>query len=265
MNTNSNTYTVIYTSLVVVVVAALLAFVSQSLKDKQEANDKAETISQILTAAQFGDKESWGEKGNAATIEFFKENIESISLVNLEGETTGSLSTENAEVLSVSDLKKQNYAIAGKGGEVALPVYTFKNGVCVVAVYGQGLWGPVWGNIAFTKGTTDIVGAYFDHASETPGLGGKIKDDPAFRAQFVGKAVDYSAAKPFEIVKGGAPKDQANAIDAITGATMTSKYLNASINNWLKAYEACLTAEQEEEVFEVCGPDGCCEFKTEEE
>ena len=56
MNTNNNVYTIIYTTLIVVVVAALLAFVSQSLKGRQEANEKAETISQMLTAAQYGTK-----------------------------------------------------------------------------------------------------------------------------------------------------------------------------------------------------------------
>ncbi len=253
MNTNSNTYTVIYTSLVVVAVAALLAFVSQSLKSNQEANEKAETISQILNAAQFDLSEV---KGNAATIDFFNENIENINFIDDEG-AMGCLIDKSA-VYSVSDLKKQNYAIAGKGGKVQLPIYSFKNGINVIAIYGQGLWGPVWGYIAFENGTTNIVGAYFDHASETPGLGGKIKDDPSFREQFIGKTVDFSVEKPFEIIKGGAPKDQDNAVDAITGATMTSKYLNASINNWLEAYKVFLTAESEEDA-------SCCENKTEEE
>ena len=52
MNTKFNVYTVIYTTVIVVIVAALLAFVSQSLKAKQDANEKAETISQMLKAAQ---------------------------------------------------------------------------------------------------------------------------------------------------------------------------------------------------------------------
>lgn len=255
MNTNSNTYTVIYTALVVVVVAALLAFVSQLLGPMQAANDKAENISQILTAAQFGDKESWAEKGNTATIEFYKENLACIELVDTDGQVVETLDPAKADVLSLAQLKKQNYAIAGKGGQVALPVYSFKNGISVVSLYGQGLWGPVWGNIAFEKGSTKIVGAYFDHASETPGLGGKIKDDPAFRAQLVGKTADFSSASPIEIVKGGAPEGQDNAIDAITGATMTSKYLNIAINNWLEAYKAYLTA----------GCCGDCESKTSEE
>ena len=91
----------------------------------------------------------------------------------------------------------------------------------------------------------NIVGAYFDHASETPGLGGKIKDDPAFRAQFEGKALDFADAKTFSIVKGGAPEGKANAIDAISGATMTSKGLDEAINVWMDAYQKYLKAEEE--------------------
>lgn len=240
MNTNSNTYTVIYTSVVVVLVAALLAFVSQQLGPKQVANEKAETISQILTAAQFGEKESWAEMGNAQTIEFYKNNILAVCMIDENGVVVDTLDSTVPVILSTSDLKKQNYAIAGKGGEVKLPVYLFNNGISVIPVYGAGLWGPVWGYISFNADCTAIAGAYFDHASETPGLGGKIQEDPAFRAQFVGKKVDFNDVVPFAIVKGGAPKDKENAIDAITGATMTSKGLNEAINNWLKAYKPVL-------------------------
>ena len=49
MNTNGNAYTVIYTTIVVTLVAAILAFVAMTLKPKQDANIKAETISQMLT------------------------------------------------------------------------------------------------------------------------------------------------------------------------------------------------------------------------
>lgn len=221
MNTNSNTYTVIYTTLVCVLVAAVLAFVSQTLGPKQAANEKAETISQILTAAQFGEKEHWKEIGNAGTIKFFEEN--------LAGEPV---------ITSTSQLKALNYKIKDGSEDLELPVYTFKNGTIVLPVYGAGLWGPVWGYIALNSDCRTIAGAYFDHESETPGLGGKIKDDPSFRAQFAGKVIDFEDVKPFNIVKGGAPEGKQNAIDAITGATMTSKGLDAAINTWLKAYDA---------------------------
>lgn len=225
MNTNSNVYTIIYTTIVVVIVAAALAFVSQKLGPMQAANEKAETISQILTAAQFGEKEHWKEIGNAGTIKFFEENVEDAS-----------------KVWSTSDLKALNYKI--KDGSITadqLPRYNFTNGVSVLPVYGAGLWGPVWGYIALDSDLQTIVGAYFDHESETPGLGGKIKDDPAFRAQFTGKKVIFGNGEPFSIVKGGAPAGKENAVDAITGATMTSKGLSAAIATWLEAYEGTIS------------------------
>ena len=89
-----------------------------------------------------------------------------------------------------------------------------------------------------------IAGASFDHAGETAGLGAKIKDDPAFRAQFVDKKVVYAEGqKPFNIVKGGAG-DMVNGIDAITGATMTSNGVDAAINQWLAAYKEYVLAQQ---------------------
>ena len=235
MNTNSNAYTVIYTTIVVVLVAAILAFVSQILGPKQADNQKAETISQILTAAQF---ENFGDN-NSEKIDFYKKNISEVALYNAAGEQIGNLDCEKAEIYSTSDLKAQNYNVKdeAKADAIKIPVYKFSNGVSVVPVYGAGLWGPVWGYIAVDSDMATIVGAFFDHDSETPGLGGKIKDDPSFRAQFAGKSIDFTDAKPFNIVKGGAPEGKANAIDAITGATMTSKGLDAAISTWLNAYK----------------------------
>ncbi|MCR4910814.1 MAG: NADH:ubiquinone reductase (Na(+)-transporting) subunit C [Bacteroidales bacterium] len=231
MNTNSNVYTVIYTTLICVIVAAVLAFASQSLKPRQDANEKAETIRQILTAAQF----EFDASSNEAILGFYKSNIAEAFLVDADGQKTGTLDTKTAQIYGVSDLKAQNYNIKGEA-DYNLPVYIFKNGTTVLPIYGAGLWGPVWGYIALDSSCTQIAGAYFDHESETPGLGGKIKDDPEFRGQFAGKTVNTADEVPFYIVKGGAPAGQTNAIDAISGATMTSKGLDEAINIWLKAY-----------------------------
>ena len=237
MNTNSNVYTVVYTTVVCVLVAAILAFVSQTLKPMQVANEKAETISQILAAAQFEE-----QTGNAAILKFYKENISEAILVDAAGKKVGSLKTGDAQVYSTADLKAQNYKIKD-GSDFKLPAYIFKNGVSVIPVYGAGLWGPVWGYMALDG--LKIVGAYFDHSGETPGLGGKIKDDPKFRAQFEGKSLDFTDKQPFEIVKGGAPAGKANAIDAISGATMTSKGLGDAICVWALAYKNYLNNQED--------------------
>ena len=247
MNTNSNVYTIIYTTVIVVVVAALLAFVSQSLKAKQDANEKAETISQMLTSAQYGTKAELDKLGNEAKLDKYAEEISEAFVINLEGERVSDLgiARDNIEVYSPKALKRQNYNIKGganKTGEAQIPVFIFKNGRTVVPIYGAGLWGPIWGYISFEAGSATIGGAYFDHESETAGLGAKIKDDPSFQLQFVGEVADFSSPNVFDIVKGGAPKDAEgkslvdNQIDAISGATMTSQGLDAAIDTWLGAY-----------------------------
>ncbi len=242
MNTNSNVYTVIYTTIVCVVVAAILAFVSQSLKDRQEANEKAENISQILTAAQFGEKSSWTD--NNTTINFYKQNIDRALLVNAKGETVKVMDASKAEIYTVSDLKKQNYNVNGASGELEIPVYIFKNGVSVLPLYGAGLWGPVWGYVALENDLRTIKGAYFDHSSETPGLGGKIKDDPAFRGAFCGKQLNIGSERPFTIAKGAGSSN--DGIDAISGATMTSKGVDAALVAWLNAYMPYIVANVNE-------------------
>ena len=255
MNTNSNLYTVIYTTIIVVVVAAVLAFVSQSLKSKQEANEKADTISQMLTAGGFGSKAEFQAMGNAKVLDTYGEQIAQAFTVNKKGEKVADLSLTDREVLSPKQLKAQNYKVKDGSG-YAIPVFIFKNGITVVPVYGAGLWGPVWGYIAFESDGKTIHGAYFDHESETAGLGAKIKDDPDFQAEFVGELADFGNKNVFDIVKGGAPKDAEgksivdNKIDAITGATMTSKGLDAAIDTWLGAYAAyfgsAVKAEEEQ-------------------
>ena len=204
MKTNGNTYTVIYTTLVCVLVAAILAVVSQTLKPRQDANEKAETARQILVAAGYGEMEGWRKADNTAVLDFFNDNI-----------------VGNPQIYSTSQLKAQNYNIRD-GKPLSLPLYKFRNGITVLAIYGAGLWGPVWGYIGLEEDMATVAGAYFDHESETPGLGGKIKDDPAFRASFKGKTVGEDGQIEF---------------DAISGATMTSRGLDKAIKNWLGAYK----------------------------
>lgn len=260
MNTNSNTYTIIYTTLIVVLVAAVLAFVSQSLKSRQEANEKADTMSQILTAAGFATKAELQAAGNTAVLERFAQELDRSFTVGTDGRKVADLEAD--KVFTPKELKAQNYNIKD-GSAAQLPVFIFKNGITVVPVYGAGLWGPVWGYIAFEPGSNVMKGAYFDHESETAGLGAKIKDDPSFQAEFNGESADFNSANVFDIVKGGAPKNPDgtsvadNQIDAITGATMTSNGLDAAIDTWLGAYSAyfkgAVTAKDD-----CCG-DGSCE------
>ena len=248
MNTNSNAYTVIYTTLVVVVVAAVLAFTAMKLKPSQDANAKAETLRQMMSAAQIKPTDELYATRNAGILQLYADNIDKAYTIGLDGAQNGTLKTDKAGIELVDNLKPQNKAIKD-GGAATLPVYVFKSGVSVIPVYGAGLWGPIWGYVAFQPDGKTIAGAYFDHESETPGLGAKIKDEPWFREKFVGKQVAFGSAQLFNLAKNAETTGAANAVDAITGATMTSKGLGEALNVWFKAYEkhfgATFNAEEE--------------------
>ncbi len=256
MNTNGNAYTVIYTTVVVALVAAILAFVAMTLKPKQDANIKAETISQMLTAAQFYTKDECSAMGNDKVLEAYSQNIKEAYTINADGQKVRDLSTDVKNIELQAGLKAQTKTIKD-GKDHDLPVYVFKKdgkAVTVIPAYGAGLWGAIWGYIALDEDLQTIVGAYFDHESETPGLGAKIKDDPSFRAEFIGKKVNVAVDPAFSVVKVGSNADPENSVDAITGATMTSKGLGEAIAFWLKAYAPFLSSAAPAK--ECCGGNG---------
>ena len=226
MNTNSNTYTVIYSIILVVVVAAVLAFAAMFLKPTQEANVKKDTISQILTAATIEGEDILGT---------YQQEIEAAILVDIDGNKVGELNVEDCEVYGTSELKRQ---IAAE--QKSLPVYIFKNGVTVVPCYGAGLWGPIWGYIGFEGDLKTIKAVCFGHKGETPGLGAKIADEPSFAAGFAGKQVGTGNIL-FEVAKPANRQTENNGVDAISGATITCQALGKTLNQWFGFYENYLT------------------------
>ena len=258
MNTNNNVYTIVYTTVIVVVAAAILSIAAMALKSRQQANIKAETISQMIAASGISSKEDLAKLGNDKVLGLYSDNIKTAFLIDKDGNKTDELETEVSSIELQDNLKMENKNIAS--GEPSLPVYVFeKDGaeINVIPCYGAGLWGPIWGYIAFNADCTEIVGAYFDHESETPGLGAKIKDEAWFREQFKGKKVDFdNPDKPFGIIKGGAPEGDASKVDAITGATMTCNGLDAALNTWFKAYMPFLSKKAGAAVEDDCC---CCE------
>ncbi|MBE6241301.1 MAG: FMN-binding protein [Bacteroidales bacterium] len=219
MNTNSNTYTVIYSIGLVVVVAAVLAFVAKFLQPMQDENVKKDTISQILTAADV-------EFTDDNVLEAYGDAIKEAILVDINGAVVDSLDIKTREVYGTADLKKHMIE------EDMFPVYVFEN-VIVIPCYGAGLWGPIWGYVGVDKTDyTTITKACFGHKGETPGLGAKITDEPAvFADKFTGKTVG-----PFTVAKNVAATE-ASAVNAISGATITSQSVGKALNKWFGFYE----------------------------
>ena len=243
MNTNSNTYTVIYSIILVVIVAAVLAFAAMFLKPMQDANVKKDTIGQILTAATVeGDD----------ILATYQQEIEKAILVDINGEEVGTLNIEECEVYGNSDLKRQ---IAAE--QKALPVYIFKNGITVVPCYGAGLWGPIWGYVGFEGDLKTINAVRFGHKGETPGLGAKIADEPSFAEAFVGQQVGTGEIL-FEIAKPANRVTEKNGVDAISGATITSQALGKTLNQWFGFYQNYLSKN----AACCCGDHACEEVES---
>ncbi|MDR2584687.1 MAG: NADH:ubiquinone reductase (Na(+)-transporting) subunit C [Prevotellaceae bacterium] len=207
MNTNSNTYTFIYASILVVVVAAALAFVSEVLKPIQQSNIESEKRLNILRSAHLALELNGVSNRNSYVADMFNKYV------------TNSYCVDN---------------------DPKLPVYecTLDDGstVYVVEVSGQGLWGPIWGFISLKDDMNTIYGAVFDHKGETPGLGAEISTKE-FARQFEGKTIfDNNRFISISVVKGGAKPGDNHAVDAISGGTITSNALQEMLYNSLEAY-----------------------------
>lgn len=97
-------------------------------------------------------------------------------------------------------------------------------------VRGSGLWGSILGYVAITEDYSEILGVDFIAHSETPGLGGRI-DEEEYKGQFRGLKLD-SDAGDYIIYK---PASGGN-VDAISGATLTSKSVSDILNEDIKNF-----------------------------
>jgi Na+-transporting NADH:ubiquinone oxidoreductase subunit C len=109
----------------------------------------------------------------------------------------------------------------------------------IVPVRGKGLWGPIWGYVAFMDDFNTMYGAVFDHKGETPGLGAEI-NTPMFERPFDGKQIFDADGKfvSIGVLKGGAKPDDIHNVDAISGGTITSKGLEYMLKDCLINYES---------------------------
>ena len=199
LNTNSNAYTIIYATVIVVIVALLLAVVSSSLKPKQQANVELDRKKQVLSSLN----------------------------IDLKG--------QDADALYAQLIQEQE----ADGNKVY--VATLEDGSIkyIIPMNGAGLWGAIWGYVALNDDKNTIYGTYFNHDSETPGLGGEITTR-GFQTRFNGKHIASENGYSMEIVKGDAIGEQ---VQAISGATITSKGVETMINTTLAQYATFLGGE----------------------
>ncbi len=239
INTNSNTYTILYAVILVVVVAATLAFISTSLKDRQEKNIEIEKKINILSALRLTDGMEQADDKVKFVEERYNKYITDSYLVDYKGSKIQG-DAFNLELKKQYDLMR----LGADKAELTLPVYicTLDNGseLKVLSLYGAGLWGPIWGYLSLEEDGNTIYGTKFQHKGETPGLGAEIAT-PIFQDQFIGKQIfEKDLFCGIDIAKGSAEVGNPHQVDGISGGTITSSALETSINSWLEIYKAIL-------------------------
>ncbi len=225
MNKQSNTYTIIYIIILVVVVGAALAFTAMSLKPLQTDNADADKMKQILASVHIVPEKSEIKAD-------FNKYITDQFLVNADGKRIDgdafAVNTANESKEPIADRKMPVYECTVAPGDVKY----------IVPVYGAGLWGPIWGYLAFENDGSTIYGAYFAHQGETPGLGAEI-EKPAFSNQFNGlHVIKDDKFLPIAVLKAGLnPVDGEDYVHAISGGTITSNGVSKMIENGLEGYK----------------------------
>lgn len=230
MNRQGNTYTVIYSVVLVLVVGVVLSLVYQALRPTQEENIANDTKKQILAAARIV------PTNGESVSELYDKYISDSYIIDSDGQkienSTPAFSVDVAAQVKLPDDERR------------LPVFVCKtdDGVkYILPVYGAGLWGPIWGYVAFNANGRTIYGAYFAHQGETPGLGAEI-EKPAFSNQFENKTVFDAAGdfSPILIVKAGQAPAGAEYVNAVSGGTITSQGVQKMLANSLASYSTFL-------------------------
>ncbi|NLP58508.1 Na(+)-translocating NADH-quinone reductase subunit C [Lutibacter sp. B1] len=236
-NTESNVYTVLFATGMVLVVGILLAYVASSLSDKISENKRIEKQQNILYAMGVNENDE-------SSVSFVSKDIvgdEFSKYITKQLVITGTEAVEDSTAYLI-DIKKEAELAKKATYKRRLPLFIGnKDGrdFYIIPVRGKGLWDAIWGYVALDNQLV-VQGVYFDHAGETPGLGSNIKER-FFMDDFTGEHIlDGDSFKGITVAKGNAdPKNMDKTdfeVDAIAGATITGNGLAAMLKKDLKMY-----------------------------
>lgn len=220
-----------YSTVMVIIVAVLLAVAALALKPRQDANDLNEKKRNILASLYAGDAARMQVDAEKLIDTISYDDVVSAYVVNDRGERI------DGDVFALLNDLPTAFA------EGKLPVFEAKDGRVVLPVYGAGLWGPIWGYVALEKDMTTISGIIMAHKGETPGLGSEIATSK-YQSKFLGKTIfEGDQFVSVKLRKGGA-QDPAHEVDAVSGGTKTSDGVTAMLFDSFSHYLPLLEAKK---------------------
>lgn len=194
-------FPILFMAILTAVFTFVLSFLNYSTADKIEFNEETDLRKKILYV--FDVEANTDDSEEIAKI--FNEEIEEMKI--------------DGEILKIDGktvyVQKQNDEIIG---------YAFP-------VRGSGLWGSILGYVGVTGDYSEIIGLDFISHSETPGLGGRI-DETEYKEQFRGLDLTGENKDGYIVYK---PAPGGN-VDAISGATLTSKSVSNILNEDIKNF-----------------------------
>tara|TARA_B110000971_G_scaffold217139_1_gene253409 strand:- start:1328 stop:2074 length:747 start_codon:yes stop_codon:yes gene_type:complete len=235
--TDSNSYTMIFAVIMVLVVGSLLAFFASSLKPNIDENKRIEKQQNILYAMGINEN----DESSANFVSTDIAGTEFVKYIKKQLIIQGNKISEDDTAFLIDVKKEQTAAKAGNERRLPLFIGEKEGKVFYVApIRGKGLWDAIWGYVAMDENMI-VRGAYFDHKGETPGLGANIKQR-YFMDDFIGEHL-MSASGDFKgitVAKGNNdPKNEEKTdyeVDAIAGATITGDGVSAMIKKDLALY-----------------------------
>lgn len=193
-------FPIVFMAILTAVFTFVLSFLNYSTADQIEFNEQTDLRKKILYV--FDIETNTDDPEEIARI--FDENIEVLE--------------EDGKPVRIGE---NEVYVQKENGEIE--AYAFP-------ARGAGLWGSILGYVAITDDYSEIIGVDFISHSETPGLGGRI-DEEEYKEQFRG--IDLNDEEEDYIVYNPAPDGN---IDAISGATSTSKAVSNIFNKDIKEF-----------------------------
>jgi len=217
------------------VCAVFVSSAAVILRPAQAVNEKANMQMNILQAAGLYDPQQSIQK---------QFQIVTTRLVNLEtGEFVEGMDAERYNQRKASKDPSMNRVLSGEADIASIKrqakiakIYLIENGdqieKIILPIHGYGLWSTLYGFMALEGDGNTVAGLGFYEHAETPGLGGEV-DNPNWKGQWTGKQVYNGDAVALRLVKGGADRSDIYGVDALSGATLTSRGVDNLLKFWM--------------------------------
>ena len=218
----NNSYTLIFTSCVTIVLGIIIAITADNLRERQEINEELDIKKNILYA--LGYKQNIDNPWTNKIVESLYNN--SINEVYIDRKGTVYKKQE--------DIEKNPLKIYQRMDNGLITGYA-------IPIEGKGLWGTMYGYFAIEPDAVTVKGITFYRHKETPGLGGEV-DKEWFKNNFIGKRLVDNDGKlvSIEVIKGFVSDKDPEAyrkVDGISGATITGKGVTTFLKKDLNKYE----------------------------